>query len=136
MSIVYRTNDKIKIKVDSLVLTVSPLSYHDKNKIQSLLVTGNAESVMNGASLAIKIAVKGVSGLKLSDGSDYELAFEDGQLTNESLDDLMNIECNSKISTICLGLIHGIPKDFTNNNTGEVIEGIHIIKAGDSTKKK
>lgn len=138
MSIVYKTSDRIKIKVDDIVLYVSPLKYHDKNKIQALLVSGDVDSIMQGATQALKCAIKDVKGLKLADDhlADYKLTFDDnGELSDESLDDLMNLQYNAKFSNICLKLVDGIPDEFIDNASGEVMEGVYIIKSDDSKKK-
>lgn len=134
MAVVHRKSDKIKVKIDDIVLTVSPLSQHQKNEIQSRLVSGNMNSVMEGAALALKCAIKGVSGIQDVEGNDYQLSFEDNHLSDECLDDLMNLEVQDKISSVCLGLIGGIPKEFINAETGEVLPGVKIIKAGEEKK--
>ncbi len=135
MAVVHRKSDKIKVKIEDIILTISPLSQHDKNEIQGLLVGGNVNSVMAGASLALKCSIKGVDGIQDVEGNDYKLDFEEGKLSDECLDDLMNLEFQDKIASVCLSLIGGIPKDFTNAETGEVLEGVRIIKAGDEGKK-
>ena len=135
MAIIYRKTDRVKIEVDDLVISICPLGHHEKNKIQSLLVGGNVDSLMAGATLALKSAIKAVKGLKLQDGEDYQLEFENGELTDDALSELMNVECNSKITAICLQLMDGIPKEFINPDTKEVIDGVRIIRQGDSEKK-
>lgn len=134
MAIVYRRKDKIKVKVGDIEIKISPLGHHDKNKIQSLLVSGNVDSLMEGATLALRCGLKDVKGLKLSDGSDYELEFEDNVLSDDSLDDMMNLECQGKLISICLGLIDGIPNEFKDNN-GNALDGVKIIRSESPEKK-
>ncbi len=135
MTIVYRKNDVIKVKVHDIEVHLNPLTHHQKNKIQSLLVSGNVDSLMAGATMAIKCAIKDVKGLTLPDGSEYRLSFENGQVTDESLDDLMNLQCQGELSSVCIQLVNGIPDDFINNETGEVLPGVKILRDGNSSKK-
>lgn len=135
MTVVYRKTDVIKVKVHDIEVHLNPLTHHQKNSIQSLLVAGNVDSLMAGATMAVKCAVKDVKGLKLPDGSDYQLQFDNGQISDECMDDLMNIKCQSELSAICIAMVNGIPDEFINPETGEVFKGVKIIRDGDSEKK-
>ena len=135
MSTIYRKNDILKIKVDDIQIGISPLSYHEKSQIQTKLLSKDANSIMEGAADAIKLCLRSVDGIKTQDNQDYKLTFENNKITDECFDDLMNLECNNKISSICLSLIDGIPKDFLNPQTGEVLEGVKIIRSNEPEKK-
>lgn len=134
MAIIHRKSDRIKVKIEDITLVVSPLSQHDKNTIQSLLVSGKVDSIMNGATMALKCAIKDIGGVT-HNNEQYRLEFDDNKhITDDCLDDLMNLEMHDKISSVCLALLGGIPKEFLNAETGEVLEGVRIIKAGEEKK--
>lgn len=56
MSVIYRKNDRIKVRVDGLTLTISPLSYKEKCEIQAEVSKGDLTSAMNGSKMAVKYA--------------------------------------------------------------------------------
>jgi len=134
MAIVYRTSDRIEVKVGELVVKISPLNKYQKEKIQVLSIE---DKLMQAAGEAIKCGIKSISGLKLADGGDYELSFdENNELTDECVDDLMNLEESGKITNICASLVQGIPKEFINPYTGKKLDGVEFIKTGDKPVKK
>lgn len=136
--IAYRTSDRIRVAVDDIEISISPLNHHDKNAIQTLLVAGKVESLMEGSILALKCGIKSIRGVKYPDGSDLELVFENesDRLSDSSVDTLLNLPCHNKLSSICLELIEGIPSEFVNPETKEVIEGVRIIKEDVPEKKQ
>lgn len=136
MSKIYRTNDRIKVEVDGLVVEISPLSLHQKMDIESDILKGDTKSAMLGASKAVKYSVKSISGVKLDDGSEYELDLENGVLSDSCIDDLFNLPETEKITLACLNLLKSIPDEFVNPHTGVAIEGVKIIKNQESSGKK
>src|SRR5690606_3486695 len=88
-----------------------------------------------GTALALKYAVKSISGVKDSDGKPYELKFEGEFLSEESIDDLLNLEITDKLVLACSTLVNGVPKDFTDVN-GNKIEGVEIINADDKDESE
>lgn len=125
MARIYRTTDRITLKVDDLEIKVSPLSYHQKSDVQRLLSEGlkkNDEIKMNeGLILAIRHSLKSIKGLEDVDGNEYKLESEDGMLTEACVADLLNIEASPKLITICSQILNGIPKDFN-------IEGVSFTE--------
>ncbi|MCK5616157.1 hypothetical protein KAR91_80580 [Candidatus Pacearchaeota archaeon] len=134
MGIVYRTSDRIKLKVSELVVTIGPLTKYQKEKIQSLSLN---DKLMDAAGEAIKCGIKNIEGLVLADGSDYVLSFDDNkELTDDCVDDIMNVGESGLISNICASLISGIPDEFVNPYTGKKLEGVEFIKVGGKSEKK
>lgn len=135
MAKVFRTSDKISVKIDDIVVKISPLSYEQKSDIQSLLISGNPLSVVEAAKQSIRYAVKEVSGVEDADGSPYKLEFENGYLSDSCIDDLLNIDPDDKLSLVCTSLLQGIPKGFVDPQTGKPIEGISIERPKSRKKK-
>jgi hypothetical protein len=73
--------------------------------------------------LSIKYAVKGISGLTDLSGQEYKLEFQDGVLSDQSLDDVFNLGLTDKLSMVCASLIKGIPSEFN-------IEGVEFVSEG------
>ncbi len=132
---IYKTTDKIPVKIDSLTFKISPLSFDQKSEIQAELITGNPMSIIKAAKLAIKYAVKDVDGIVDNAGDKYLLEFDNDCLSESCVDDILNIDQNDKLSFVCTSLLNGIPKEFIDPQTGEKLEGVSI-KREPSRKKK
>lgn len=134
MSVVYRTSDRIKIKVGGLVFKISPLNKFQKEKIQTLSLQ---DKLIQSATEAIKCAVKSVYGLKDANGEEYQVELDDNkELTEDCVDDLMNLEIGPQLATVCASLLSGIPKEFVDPYTGKKLEGVAWVKSGEKTEKK
>lgn len=141
MAKIYRTSDRIKIKVggdDGIILTVSPLNQHQKTEIQQHLIksqiTKDPTSATLGVTLALKYAVKAIEGIEDMDGNKYQLALQDGMLTDDCVQDLLNMELIGPVMMVCSALSNGVPKKFMNSITGKELPDVEIIKA-ESEKK-
>jgi hypothetical protein len=130
MARIYRKSDRIKIKIDDVTVTVSPLSAHEKAEIQKEMMAylkGNIKSGQEGVILSLKYAVKDIEGVLDLDDKPYALKFESGYLTNDCVDDLLNMEITSKLAQVCGTLANGIPKDIVDKD-GNKLEGVEIIR--------
>lgn len=118
---IYRTTDKIKYKLGELTIEVSPLSLEQKTQLQEKIVNAqkenNLQSLVDGSIAAIKFGLKSVSGLENADGSPYELQFENGQLTHECVQDLLNIPEATSLTSLCVSLMNGIPRELPKGVT-------------------
>lgn len=133
---IYRTTDRIPVKIDDIVIEIAPLSFEVKSNIQANLINGDTLGIVKAAKLAIQHGVKNVKGVENADGSEYSLDFENDCLTEQCVDDLLNIDQDNKISFVCTKLLEGIPKEFVDPQTGKKIEGIKIERQVGSRKKK
>jgi uncharacterized protein YfkK (UPF0435 family) len=131
MARIYRKTDRIAVKIDDISIKLAPLSIHQKVEIQNAMVlgriNGDLSEQMRGIALSLKYSVKGVEGLQDSDGNPYQLKFEGENLSDESVDDLMNIEISKKLTLVCAGILNGIPDEFSDQY-GNKIEGVELIK--------
>lgn len=134
MSVVYKVSDVINIQIDKTVFGISPLNYLVKVDMQNLIMQGKP---MDAAILALKNCVKTVKGLKNQDGSDYVLEKdENGILTEATINDLLNIPEQTKLSTVAVSLIHGMPQgEFADPQTGENLEGVKFLDRKQTRKK-
>ena len=134
MSVVYRVSDTFDLKIDSITVTISPLDYKIKADMQASVMAGKP---MDAAVMALKHCIKGIKGLKSTDGKAYELEFEaDGALKEDHIDDLLNIPESAKLSVIAVGLINGMPEgEFMDPETKVQMEGVEFVKRRASRKK-
>lgn len=133
---IYKTTDRIKIKIDDIAIKISPLSYENKCLIQACLITGDTLGIVKAAKMAIQYGVKEIEGVENADGTPYELQFENDALTENCVDDLLNIDQDNKLSFVCTKLLEGIPSEFVDPQTGKKIEGIKIERPAVPAKKK
>lgn len=136
MAVIYKKSDRIKVKVDDIILTLAPLSYHEKSQVQAVLLEKGEFGALESTKLAIKYALKDIDGVENVDGSKYELELDDEGVSDDAIDDLFNLEQSTKMSVVCMSLINGVPKDFVNPHTGERLEGVSLVKEKKSRKKK
>jgi hypothetical protein len=124
MSRIYRTADRIALKIDDLTVKISPLSLHQKTQIQQAMIDGKSENSLEkatqGIALALKFGLKDIVGLENADGSPYALQFDDSGLTEECINDLMNIQQRDKLILVCSSMANAIPSSFN-------IEGVEFI---------
>lgn len=134
MAKIYRMSDRIKLKIDDLVVTIGPLSIHQKAAVEEVSASSG---LLKATMEAMKYAIKDIEGLTTADGSPYSLERDDdGNLTEGCLDDLFNIEQSYRISSVCLNLINNIPDEFIDLNTGKKLEGVEFVVDKESKRKK
>lgn len=132
---IYKTTDRLSVKIDSLKFKLAPLSFDQKAEIQSYLISGEAMAVVKAAKLAIKYSVKDIQGVENLDGSPYELEMENGSVSDSCIDDLLNIDQDGKLSLVCTSMLQGIPTDFVDPQSGEKVKGISIERPSSRKKK-
>jgi len=130
---IYKLTDKIKLRIDDIEVTISPLSTVQKAEIQGLMMQSfnNPENLlpsMQATNLCVKYGVKDIKGVK-------GLEYENGILTDDSVEMLGNCKLSTKLSQCCLNLIHGIPEVF-KTELGDKIKGVEIVKKAPVKKKK
>ncbi len=127
MARIYRTSDRIPVKVDDITVTIAPLTFAQKTELQTIMLSA-AKDPMNavkGARLAIKFAVKSVAGLEDVNGDKYEVALDsEGLLTDECVDELLNLQEQPKLIALCTQLIGGMPKGIMDPSTGKDMVGV------------
>ena len=136
MAKIYKVNDIIPLKIDGLVVNISPLSFEQKMDIQAEILKGDSQSAMQAAARAVKYSVKSVKGFENADGSEYQISLIDNKITDECWDELQNVEQAQKLIMVCLNLLNGIPSEFVDPNTGKALDGVSILKDKTKGKKK
>lgn len=138
MATIYRTSDRINYKIDDIEITIRPLSYGEKMSLNQDMVKaaqGDLTKAMDTVVSSVKLALKDVRGLKNIDGSDYTLQFdESGNVSQESIDDLLNLPHSNKLTAVCSALLNSVPTQILDPNTGLPIEGIEMVVQKKSKK--
>lgn len=133
MAKILKLSDRIPVTIEDVTLKLAPLCYQHKMEIQQYMIeaaTGNMQSAMKGAALAIKYSVKDITGVEDYSGNKFELSFEEnGSLSEECVDNLLNLSLNNKMIAVCASLLNGLPEEEMKHPvTGEKMEGITFGK--------
>lgn len=131
MARIFKRSDRILVKIDDIVVKLAPLTLHEKTEVQMALLQNKGSldirEATRGMAMAIRFSLKGVDGLEDSDGNPYKLQFENDVLTDACLDDLMNLELTTKLALVCIGMVNGVPSEFTDANR-RALAGVEIVK--------
>jgi len=91
---------------------VAPLSFHAKIEMESCtkLVAGvEVLDQVKRSYTCLKYSLKEVEGLKLSDGSEYELSFDpSGCLTDECVNEVMQADTSAALQLACISLVSSV----------------------------
>ena len=139
MAILLRKSDRIKVQVEELELEIAPLSFAAKMEVNDVLVSAKPEDLsasMKASRIAIGHAIKSIKGIETLDGEAYELKFENEKLSDECIDDLLNLEVCPKLMIVCSSLLGWIPNEVINPATGKALEGVEIKMPGKKKAKK
>lgn len=126
MAKLYKKTDRITYAIGDIKVKVSPMTLHTKLELTKLMRNaedGSLDSIMNASIYALKSCIKGLSGVENQDGSPYELQFDDnGSLTDDCVEELLNLEESSLMIGLCSSLLAGIKTDLPN--------GISLVEPG------
>lgn len=131
-----KTTEKIPVQIGELKFKISPLTFEQKCDIQNVLMAGTTISILKASKLAIKYAIKDIEGLENSDGTKYEVKFDEIGLCDEAVDDLANTEISDSLNYMCISLLNGLPKRFEHPVTKEPLKGVSFIETEVAEEKK
>lgn len=131
MAKIYKRSDRIPVKIDDIQIVIAPLGLEQKTEIQDCMARGHIKRdyalLQKAISDAIRYAVKDISGVEDAEGNPYKLTFDEaGNLTEECVSDLYNLEMHPKLVMVCSALVKRIPQQFTDE-LGVPLEGVEII---------
>ena len=103
--IIYKKDQKVNISIEGIDIKVSPLSHHQKTVLQGMMikaVNGDMDEAMKSVRQSLKYCLKSMKGVKYIDEDgevqDYKLEFEDGELTDDCVDEILNMPISNKIN--------------------------------------
>lgn len=112
--IVLRTTCQIPVRfsdLEGVVFWISPLKMEQKQAITEAAVKSKGgvktEHALKASFLAVKYGVKRVEGLKELDGSEYHLAMDGDVLSDESVEDILNLPCGFGVGNVISHLAYG-----------------------------
>ena len=139
MTIVHKTTSIVRYKIDDIEVGIKPLTFLEKASIQKLTQeasVGDMAAAMNLVTETIAICLKDIKGLTNEDGSEYKLEIKDGRLTQECIDDLLNLPHTMKLTQLCSAFLNGIPTQVIGPDQ-KPVEGITLVSnTSGKTRKK
>lgn len=125
MAKIYKTTDRVEFKIGDMTVKIAPLSMSQKNEVQALLLEGSkktdAKILGQSMLLALKYCLKDLQGVTDSDDNPYQLKFDSGILTDETVEELMNMEYHAELLQVCGAFVKGVPTKLD-------IAGVEIIE--------
>ena len=129
MALLLRKSDRVKVKIDELELEMAPLSFAAKMEINEVLIGASENDLgasMKASRIAMKHAIKSIKGIECLDGSKYELELEGDLLSDECVDDLLNLEHCPKLMIASTSFLKDIPTEIVDPSTGKKLEGVEV----------
>jgi hypothetical protein len=130
--LVRKTTQSVPVEIDGVTFMFRPLSMAEKTELMSSLDRDNSPSALLAwTKSVIARSLRDIRGLTNEDGTDYRATFDGGMLSNESMDDLLNLPIADKIMLVGGLFIKGVPQDgqLIHPQTGEPIAGIVVKKS-------
>lgn len=133
MAKVYRMSDKRQVKIGDVTIHVSPLNSFDKAEIaeEATKATreGSTKGLLNVTYKVLKKCLKKVDGIHYNDNESFVLEFEDKEVKDESLDELMTLEINNEMIAVCMALMGNFSTtEFVNPDTGVKLANVEIVE--------
>ena len=103
MITIYRTSERIPLKIGELEFVISPLDFKQRKDVQAVVTNDEGSIVtdtIKAAELCIKYQIKEVKGLVNMDGSSYKLEFDNDVLTDNCVNDIMGLEIKEKLAQL------------------------------------
>lgn len=132
--IIYRKSDRVSVEIEGIEFKLSPLTFQEKSELQQHMikaVRGDMDEAMISVRKSIKYCLKDMKGVFYIDESgdkrEYHLGFEDNVLSDDCIDDLLNMPISAKLNSVCAAMLHGVPEEILGED-GKPVEGIKIKK--------
>jgi hypothetical protein len=130
--LVRKTNQIVPIEIDGVTFSFRPLSMGEKTELMGELEKDKSTgALMQWTRAVVCRSLRDVRGLTNEDGSEYRPAFDGDRLSNEAMDDMMNLPISEKIMLVGGLFIKGVPADgqLIHPQTRQPIEGIIVKKS-------
>jgi hypothetical protein len=131
---VHTADSTIAVKIEDVTIEFKPLTYAQRKEVLSCMSRkgGNIiEDRMEMVRIAVRYAIKSVTGLETAEGT-YELKKDtDGFLTEGAIDDLMNVQGLTDALTLgSVKIASQGPFTSLENDEGEPLEGVEVLGSG------
>jgi len=129
MAKIMRSTDRLELKINDVVFTISPLNKEQKQEMSNCTFISKGQDVYDLAQaqfLYVKYGLKSVKGIEDYHGNEYTLAFDDnGHLTDECANEILTLEDKPKLMIAAWQLLNGV-RQLKDPDTGKELKGISL----------
>ena len=128
MAKILRLSDRINLKIGDVTFMLAPLNHFQKIELSNCTTIKNGEEhydLLRAQALYLKYAIKDVNGIECYNGEKYELEFNNDELTDNCVSEILSLDQRSKLTSSCWQLLNGI-KELVDPVTGEKLEGVKL----------
>ena len=128
MAKIQRLSDRIKLTIAEVVFTIAPLNFMQKQELAECTKMQGGEEVfdlLKAQVMYIKYALKDIEGVEDYNGKKYELEFENDQLTDNCVSEILCLEEKEKLTIAAWQLLNGI-SGLKDPVTGKELEGVEL----------
>jgi len=128
MAKILRLSDRINLKIGDVTFVIAPLNHFQKIELSNCTTIKNGEEhydLLRAQALYLKYAVKDVNGIECYNGEKYELEFNNDELTDNCVSEILSLDQRSKLTTSAWQILNGI-KELVDPVTGEKLEGVEL----------
>lgn len=120
--IVSSLDDRFEIVLDGVKFIFGPMSKRQKLDVIKVSKIENGETLNNldMGIRALQYTLKDVEGIKKRNGEDFKLEFDNGKVSEASVDTLLNCTMSDTLVLAALEFIIGIPEKIRNVVMGEI----------------
>jgi len=129
MAKILRLSDRIKLTIDEVVFTIAPLNHFQKITLAGCVSSDGGNDRLDlpkAQALYVKYAVKDVDGLEGYEGEKYELEFDNDELTDNCVSELLSLGQRNKLTTVAWQILNGISEKLIDPTTDEELEGVEL----------
>lgn len=136
-----RLEDRFKIKLGEVQLTVAPLSGRQKLEMTAMIKQNDKGQFLvdrpSQEHFLIKHSVKEITGLKDTDEEDYALEFDGSSLSDNCAEELLGFLANSYFTVANTQALRGVFGEVINPYNNQKVEGVEVYKIvkGEDEKK-
>ena len=116
MATMYMTTDRKIVNVGDIEFKLAPLTFSQRAKAETLM---GDDKPLEGTVLMLRSCLKSVSGIKMSDGSEFTLTVEDGIADKDQIEALLTMPHWNTIMTTLISSL----SSFDNTPVNVDFEG-------------
>ena len=125
-----RMTDRFDLKIGPVKFVVAPLSKDQKREVMhaNRLTDGGQEvfDLYEAQMTYLKYGLKGMEGVEDLEGNPYSLLFdENGNVTDESLSEILMLPCKAELCSVLWQMLNSIPEKFVDDN-GKKMRGVSL----------
>ena len=125
---ILRLTDRVNLRIGDVTFVIAPLNHFQKIELSNCTTIKNGEDhydLLRAQALYLKYAIKDVSGIEDYEGNEYKLEFNNDELTDDCVSEILSLDQRSTLTTCAWQLLNGI-KELIDPVTGDKLDGVEL----------